>query len=181
LVQRGYEPATLWTIWDLVQPQVVSDGLQFFLEPADGKPRTKHAFDIAGMLKSAAKHWANLDDDHLRKLKLIVKKLKPKRTGMTSTNIARVRPLKDPVIRHRFLNIAEIMIAKLPKTGKPRRRDALVVQSALAIQMFQMHLPRLGNLVNISLERNIVRSRTGIIHLVVEDTKNDVPIEKEFP
>jgi integrase len=167
----------------LVQPQAVSDGLGFFLDPSDGKSRAKHAFDIAGMLKAAAKHWVQLEEPELRKLKIITKKLKPKQKGMTPTNIARVRPLADPVIRRQFLNIAATMIAKLPKTGKPLRRDALLVQSALAIEMLQMFTPRLGNLVSIHLERNIVRSRNGVTHLVVDacDTKNDVAIEKEFP
>jgi integrase len=184
LVRRGYERASLRSIADLVQPQAVNDGLQFYLDRPEGKKAVKHAFDIAGMLKSAAKHWVGADDAQLRKLQVICKKLKPARQArMTPTNLARVRPLSDPKVRREFLNVAETMIAKLPKIGKPLRRDALLVQSALAIQMLQMFTPRLSNLVNLHLERNIIRSRSGIIHLVVEaeETKNDVAIEKEFP
>lgn len=183
LVLRGYDPASLRAIKDLVPPQTVSDGLEFFLKPADGKPRAKHAFDVAGMLKSAARHWVGLEEPDLRKLKTITKKLKPKRKGITPTNIARVRPLADPVIRRQYLNIAGTIISKLPKKGKPLRRDALLVQGALAIEMLQMFAPRLSNLVSIHLERNIVRSRNGVTHFVVDagDTKNDAAIEKEFP
>jgi integrase len=184
LVRRGYDPSTLKSIADLVEPQAVNDGLRFYLDRPEGKQAVKQASHIAGMLKSAAKHWIRADEAHLRKLQVIRNKLKPKGgIKMTPTNIARVRPLADPVIRRQYLNVAATMVAKLPKTGKPLRRDALLVQSALAIEMLQMFTPRLSNLVNIRLERNIVRSRNGVIHFVVDagDTKNDVAIEKEFP
>jgi integrase len=135
------------------------------------------------MLKSAARHWARVDDSHLQKLKVICKKLKPKRSGMTQRNMARLRPLADPKIARDFLNVAETMVSKLPGTGKPRHRDALLVQSALAIQILQMHTLRLYNLVHLNLERHVIRSRNGVVHLAIDgdEVKNEFVLEKEFP
>lgn len=183
LIQRGRHPASLKMIADLVQPDAVNDGMLFYIDRPKGKEARKHAFDIAGMLKSAARHWVKVDDTHLRKLRVICKKLKPKRAGMTQKNMARLRPLADPKIARDFLNVAETIVSKLPRTGKPRRGDALLAQSALAIQILQMHTLRLYNLVHLNLERHIVRSRNGVVHLAIDgdEVKNEFVLEKEFP
>jgi integrase len=183
-VRRGRDPASLKTIADLVQPDAVNEGMLFYIDRPTGKEARKHAFDIAGMLKSAARHWVKVDETHLRTLKAICKKLKPKRSGgMSQKNMARLRPLGDPQIARDFLNVAETIVSKLPRTRKPMRRDALLVQSALAIQILQMHSLRLYNLVHLNLDRHIIRSRNGIVHLAIDsdEVKNEFVIEKEFP
>jgi integrase len=113
----------------------------------------------------------------------IIRRLAPGRSGLTESNRTRLRPFDDRG------NIAALL--KLPEElmRQARRhpnleRGAVRAQMAVAIEILLMAPIRMGNLVNLDIERNLVQSgQGGALHLVVsaEEVKNEVSVDHPLP
>jgi integrase len=178
VVHQGCDPASLRTMRDLVAIDVVKDGLRFFI--ARGLKRHQH--DIACVLRAAARHWVKVDDPHLDEIKKLCRRLSPGKPGMTDKNRARLRPFDDPANVAALLTLPARIIRGLPSQNLTYRQ-AIEVQTALAIELLLMVPMRIRNLVAIHIDRQIHRSRTGMVHLAIggEEIKNGVNIEAELP
>ncbi len=189
LVHRGRDPQTLRSLADVVAVATVKDGLRFFLDRCGGKP-SKSMLDIACVVKAMARHWAKVDDRHLGELKSICGSLKQRLknhmpgTGPTRKSMERLRQFLDPRNVAAVVTLPQRIVAGLPKTGKPTRRQALEVQTALAIELLLMLPLRIKNLAELDLEAHITRSRPGgvvAVSFADEEVKNEFTIEAELP
>ena len=189
LVYRGHDPQALRTLADVVALKLVRDGLRFFLnrrkkQPSEKDKPTAQVIRIARRLSYVAQHWARVDAEHLAELKAICRRLEPKHhQGMTAKNRGRLRQLDDPAALRRLLRLPQTLQAIVLRNKTPGLAEALLLQTALAIEILIMLQIRRHNLAGLHLERHLVRGRGGLVHLVIpeEEVKNRVVIEGILP
>jgi integrase len=182
LVHRGRDPNSMRSLADVVAVDIVSDGLRFFLERAGGK-KTLQAHDIACVIRTVAKYWVKVPAADLEQLKKLCKRINPGRGGMTERNRARIRQFDDPQNVRALVMLPERILAEMPRSGTPTHRQALEVQTAVAIELLLMVPMRLGNLASLDVEKHLIRSRGGIVNLAIpgREVKNGVDIEAVLP
>jgi integrase len=182
LVRMGRDPVTLTSLGDLVEIDNFKEGLRFFLAREGGAPTTAIA-DLASVLKAVARHHVRVEPAHLDRMGGVIRRLAPGRSGLTETNRARLRPFDD---RH---NIGALLTLPEELMRQARRhrnvqRGAVRAQMAVAIELLLMAPIRMGNLVDLDIERNLVRPGQGkALHIVIdaEHVKNREPLEFPLP
>jgi integrase len=184
-VLRGCPPASLFGLRELVALDVVRAGMRFFLERSGGHA-TSHTRDLATVLKAIARHVVRVDQEHLRELSKICKRCDPQSKGLTTKNRAILRQFDDPQNVAKLSNLPGELVRQAKRTAAAAVRDALRVQSALAIELLLMAPMRISNLAGLSLERHVSRSRLGngdVVHIFVEpdEVKNREYLEFPLP
>jgi integrase len=185
LVHRGRAPAGLQSLADVVVVDTVKEGLRFFLDRAGGRP-TKQSYNVARMLTAMARHWVKADAAHLEQLRGICRRLEPDKSGLSDKNRQRLRQFDDPQNVGALLTLPPRIHTRQSRRSTHTVRDALDVQSALAVELLLMVPMRIGNLASLNLDQNILRTRSrgkGVVHLFVpaEEVKNGMAIEAELP
>lgn len=184
LVHRGRYHEGLRSLADVVAVEVVKDGLRFFIDRANGKG-SKQAYHIARMLLALARHWVNVDENDLKLLQAICRRLDPGKPGLTDKNRNRLRQFDDPLHVRALVTLPQLILARQHRRPTHSARDALEIQNALGVELLLMIPMRIGNLASLDLERNIFRTRArgkGTVHLCVpaEDVKNGMAVEAEL-
>jgi len=184
LVQRGRELATIRGLADLVALDACKNGLRFFLDRRGGVS-SRGIEEIASTLKAVAKHWLNVDSVTLDSMGNIVRRLSIKHRGMTAKNRDRLRPLGDPEIRHAFVNLP-LRLMRMAESGKlGPKRATLLAQTAVALEILLMAPMRMRNLINLDLDRHLVRPARarGALHIVIpgEEVKNGSELDYPLP
>jgi len=184
-VAAGTSPDSLASLTDLVTVDTMRAALTYLWERAGRKP-TAQLRDLAALLKAVARHWVRADAEHLEKLGAMARKVTPRNAGMTQTNRDRLRPFDDPKHVGALLALPQRVVREVQRSDKGLQRDALLAQTALAVEILLMAPIRIANLANLSLDRHIVRSGSGkdaVVHLVLEpeEVKNDEPLEYPLP
>jgi integrase len=178
----GRDPTMLTSLADLVEMETFKTGLRFFLDREGGASSTAIA-DLASVLKAVARHHVRATPDHLDRIGGIIRRLAPGRVGLTETNRTRLRPFDD------YGNICALLrlpaeLIRLAYRHRNPRRGAVLAQLAVAIEILLMAPIRMSNLVNIDIERNLVRPGRGrALHIVMatEEVKNGEPLEYPLP
>lgn len=185
LVHRGRGAGELRGLADLVQVEALKQGLRFFLDRRGGRSSTAIA-DLAATLKAVARHWVRVPPAHLDRIAALERRLEVPSRGLTETNRARLRQFDDRDNALALLHLPARLLASADRAPpRQRRRAALLVQQALAIELLLMAPIRVGNLAALDLERHLVRPNRarGAVHLVVaaEQVKNREPLEFPLP
>jgi hypothetical protein len=128
----------------------VKDGLRFFI--ARGLKRHQHL--IACVLCAAARHWVKVEAPHLDEIKKLCRRLNPGQPAMTDQNRARLRPFDGPANVAALVTLLARIIQSLPSQNLTYRQ-ALEIQTALAIELLLMVPMRIRNLVAINIENHI--------------------------
>lgn len=183
LVRRGREPSSLKTLADLVTLEAFKDGLLFFLERNGGKPSTTIE-NLAVFLKSVAKYGVRTDAGTLGKMGAIIRnRLSVPRRGLTAKNRERLRQLDDPANASALLCLPERLMKEARSNKLPARRAALMVQTAVAIEILLMAPMRIENLAELDLDRHLVRPgrSTDLLHIVFVEDEVKNGEELHFP
>ena len=182
LVHRGHDPQRLRRLSDVVALPTVKDGLRFFLARGE-EGETDQPYRIARRVTTMARHWVKVDASHLAALQKLCKQLDPGEDGMTEKNRARLRQFDDPENVRKLLGLPAQLEREVERCKVPSRAEALLVQTALAVEILLMVPLRRANLVNLNLERHFTRSRGGTVHLVIpaHEVKNETAIEAVLP
>ncbi len=186
LVHSGHDPQGLRLLSDAVAVPVVKDGLRFFLERAKRRstePSNAQAHRIAFRVRCLAQHWVKVDAAHLLALRRLCKNLDPGHAGMTEKNRSRLRQFDDPDNVQKLVRLPEKLVQAVVHSKAPSRAEALLLQSALAVEVLLMLPIRRANLAGLNLERHFARSRRGVVHLVIpgHEVKNGTGIEAILP
>jgi len=181
LVRKGRDPATLTCLKDLVEIDVFKAGLRFFLD-RQGATTTAIA-DLASSLKAVARHYVGVEQRHLDQMGGVIRRLAPGRRGLTEINRTRLRAFDD---RGNILSLLKLPDELMRQARRHRnlQRGAVRAQLAVAVEVLLMAPIRMYNLVNLDLERNLVRPGQGrAMHIVInaEDVKNREPLEYPLP
>lgn len=182
LVLRGHDAQGLHTLADVVAVAVVKDGLRFFLDRAtDGS--TKYVHRIAYRVRAVAQHWVKVDDAHLEELQKLCKDLDPGPSSMTPKNRGRLRQFDDEACVRTLINLPAELAAQVADCKQPTAAEALLLQTALAVELLLMVPMRRKNLGRLHLERHFSRTRNGVVHLVIpeHEVKNGTEIAAVLP
>jgi integrase len=185
LVLSGWSIGDVDAIAKLVDAEAARTILRFYLDRAGGRP-TSQVHGIAVLLKTLAKYWVKVSDQHLDRLRGLCAKVNPQIKGLTEKNRRRLRQFDDMRNVALLLHFPRRRIDEAIKADRGRQRDAVAVQIALAVELLILMPIRAENLANLHLERHIQRSRAGkagVVHVVIpgNEVKNGEDLEFELP
>jgi site-specific recombinase XerD len=182
LVHHGYDPHSLKMLSDLVPVDVLKHGLRVVLDRADGK-KTAYVHEVAYVLTAVAQYWVEVEPQHLQQLKELCKRLNPRRGGMTEKNRQRLRQFDDPENVGALLALPAKLLMEARRADEPTIETARKVQTAVALELLLMIPMRLKNLAEIEIDRHIVRSHRGPVHLTIPgyEVKNGTDLEAALP
>jgi hypothetical protein len=153
LVHCGHDPQPLTGLADLVPIAVVKKALRFFLDRTPGK--TGQAARMAYIIRTIAKYWTKVEPDHLEALSKLWRKLDEKPEGLTQKNRERLRQFDDPAGVEKLVSLPQTLIDAAKKARTPRKA-ALLIQSAVAIEILSMAPVRIKNLAGIEIGRHLL-------------------------
>lgn len=183
-ILSGISPHELRSLADLISPDRLRRGLQFFMDRNNGLPSVQ-AYEVAYLSYSIARHWAKLPDDQIASIRRWTYKLRRQNTGMTEKNRERLRQFTNADVIRRVLTLPEHLLARAQKSPIGVH-TALMVQKAVAIAILSSAPIRVGNLG--ILDREVHFRRAFSVddrrhHLVIpaKDVKNNIDLEFPMP
>jgi integrase len=181
LVLQGVPLSQITSLAVLVRYENYEKICRFFYSRRGGQT-TSQVAGIATCLKDLARHWVKVEETELNRIKKLASRLAMPRRGMTAKNRQRLRPLDDPEIVTKFLDIPYRIWREMPKTRGSARNKAVLAQVGVAILILQTAPIRIKNLAEIDLNKNLI-SRGDKIYLVFDGSqvKNNQPIDFELP
>lgn len=185
LVLSDHDIAAITSVSVITKIENVKTALRFHLERAGGQT-TAQIFDLAVLIKTLAKHWVRVDEEHLDAIKDLCSRVKPSGEGLTDKNRRRLRQFDDQKNVRLLLDFPYQETERALKADQGRRLDAVRVQIALAVGILTMMPVRAANLVGLHLDRHIQRTRegkNGVVHIVIpgHEVKNGEDLEFELP
>ena len=185
LVHSGYGIDTITSVRMVIEIEAAKTALRYHLERAGGQT-TAQVQDLAVLIKTLAKHWVKVDEEHLNALKDLYAKVRPGTEGLTPKNRDRLRQFNDTNNIRLLLNFPMLEVEASIKADQGRRLDAVRVQVALAVAILLMMPVRAANLVGLHLDRHLQRTRAGkkgVVHIVIpgHEVKNGEELEFELP
>ena len=156
LVHSGIDPATLISLRHALALDNVKKGLRFFLDRAPDRS-TKQAHDIAGLLLSIGRHWLKVDASDVETLRKLVARLKPQTQGLAPKNREQLRQFDGQAGVDKILGLRERLLAIARRTKHPTVKEALLVQTAVAVEILLMVPIRRTNLARLEIDRHLIR------------------------
>jgi integrase len=190
-VKRGIPIGDLKGLADLVKPERLREGLRFWIPPVTNgpvdpdRPVTKQVEAMALLARSIARHVVKLPKENLDELDRLYRRLRRKREGMTSKNRERLGRLEDDAIIRSLLNLPAVL-ARRADGAPANRHAALVMQTAVAIELLLVTTIRLGNLCHLTYGDNFRSAQfqgKRELHLIIpaREVKNRVDLECPLP
>lgn len=181
-VHQGGKLENMVDLKSVVTPSQAKLALRFFWDRA-GQQRKQHPYLITSMVLAIARHWAKLPAADIIALRAISDRMRPEVTGLTPGNGNLLRQLEDPVLRLKLLELPGTLLAYANKTAQPGSRQALLVETALAIELLLAVPIRIGNLHQLRLGVHLVRGPGGQMQLIIpgEQVKNGVAVVSQLP
>jgi hypothetical protein len=186
LVLRGRDASTITSLRDLVEIETFKDGLRYFIERNGGKATTGIC-NLARGLKAIARHHLHLDAGHVDSMgaviRHLVRRLDGGGRGLTEKNRTRLRPLSDGNNAIALLQLPGKLMGVAAR-NQNIRSGAIQAQLAVALEILLMTAIRIGNLVALDIERNIICPGRGkAMHIVIqsEEVKNRELLEFPLP
>ena len=184
LVHRGRDPTSLLSLAVCLTLENFTEGLRFFYARFGGKPSaTSH--NLSANLKSVARHWVGADDETLRRMADITRKLSVERSGLTQKNRERLLPFNDPVMCRKLL-VLPLELQREIKRGKlPEYRHRVLGQMAVAIEILLFVPIRIKNLAALEIDRHLVKAGKKLLLTIpsaeVKNRANDLDFELPEP
>lgn len=180
-VHRGGDPNELRSLADVVQLDVVREGLRFHLDRAGGKP-TVGIDGIAIAACTVARQWVGIPQKELEALKRIRRSLGRKPHEMAPATRALLRSFDDPQRLAALLNAPRKIFAGVSGRNQLTRSQAVTISVALAVQILLDAPIRVHNLASIDLDRHVLRIGSGRnarvhLHFAAEEVKNTCDLE----
>jgi integrase len=157
-VEQGIPIERLNSLTSMVQPDLVEKVLNAYWEQNGEEPST-FTIDMGWKILSVARETKSLSETDLARLDDIRAALEEhRRKGLTDKNLIVVRQVLTEGIWDEVVKLPESMMAKarLLRHQAPVKA-AVTAQLAIAIAIFTYAPIRLGNLIHIGLEKNLIR------------------------
>ena len=178
LFHAGYDVSKLTSLADLIAPDAVDAGLSWFL---DVRKAERQAHGISVILVILAKHWVKLSGEPLKDLQEVCKSLNKTPRGMTAKNRQRMHQFDDAEVLDALIKLPRTLRKVAEKTKTDCKR-ALLIQTAVAIEILLMAPIRLTNLSHLEVGRHIIRMRKGVVRLSIpeDEIKNEQAYDVVF-
>ena len=168
----------------LVEPEVFR-ALLGHLWRADGRKLTAFTHGVAVTLIAIASEWAKAPADSIATLKGLRSKLGTLPIGLTEKNKALLRKFDDPVLLAALLQLPDKLWLSARRGLTTSRWPFIDLQSALAIDLLLHFGLRMQNLSSLQFDAHLHwpqgRRKPALLTFMGDETKNDVPIEREIP
>jgi len=181
-VRGGYAIENMTSLAALISEPCLQASVQHYTNRPD-RPSDEYIFNLLRTLTAMARGWLNADPDQLGRLRRLKRYLRPRTFGLTPKNRECLRQFESPdnLKRLRDLPLRLVEPKRLAKLNP--ERQAIMVCTALAIEILIIAPMRIGNLVSLRLDHHIHRpsARRQHVHIVLNEgeVKNRVPLE--FP
>lgn len=140
-----------------------------------------HIVNVLWMLKAIAHHETKAEAPVLAAMKKIIKHQPATPPGLTDKNLHRLKPFNDPAVVEKFRRIPELLMQEAHRLTSPAK-TARCVQMALAVDLLQVTLMRVGNLAGLDLEENFIPGGAGLwIWIPKEKAKGKRSLEFPLP
>lgn len=143
-ILSGVDRGDLQSLADLVEPDRLKLGLQFFIDRNDGIPN-KQVADMTLLAQTIARHWCHLGEAEMAVIGGWSKKFHVRQEGMTEKNREALRQFADDKVIKALLTLPDKLIDKAMRCPV-NSRSALTVQTAVALGLLTTAPLRLGNL-----------------------------------
>lgn len=139
---------------------------------------------IVTTLKTIAKYHVKLPEERLARFRHLRTKLPSQRGGMTEKNRKRLRQFDNPAHVDSLITLPQRLMRQAG-AGHPTAKQALLAQSAVAIEILLMAPLRIKNIVELQLGVHLDLGRRPADPIVISvqehETKNGVPLEFRLP
>jgi site-specific recombinase XerD len=183
LVRSGFDIDQLQSLAQLVEIQNFERAMIWYHDHLGGlRPSLE---ELAHGMVAMAQDHIKVPDTQLDELRAIRDELRCRRRGMTDKNRDRLRQFKDPLVLRHFLGLGDQLI-ELAGKAKSEKKAAILMQKALMHEMLLWAPMRIENLVNLHLDRHIVRNdggHKGAFRIVIpaDEVKNGIQLEYILP
>ena len=174
-VQCGVPASSLKSLSNLVDETTAMKILKH-LWISNGRKPNGHAANLARVLISIAKKYVGASTVVIEKLAPAHKKMRPKKSGMTERNRAKLRPLTSECNLKRLLKLPQQVLASLD-IEHPTVAGANKLQSVLGVAILQCAPMREKNLANLH-DHHLDRISADECYVVIpsHEVKNDRPL-----
>jgi integrase len=184
IVKSGVPINNVTSLAILVEIENFKQGLQFMLDRQDGEVKEAN-FTLASGIKAIAKHHIKVPEDHMNKLQRICSRLDQTADRYRKKNKERLAQFDDRRNLALLLALPARLARLSEKPGPKPRSPALLLQSAVAIEILILCPMRIGNLATLDTERHLRwikerRSLRLIIDIPANEVKNDKPLRYEL-
>ena len=184
-VREGIPIGRLTSLGALAHPDIVGPVIDAYWK-ADGEEPSTYTIDLGWKMLSIARKSGRLDDVELERLDEIRGSLEIyRRGGLTEKNRILIRQVLSGNVWSEVVNLPAALMAKarLLRETAPIKA-AILAQLAVAIAILTFAPVRLGNLVRIRLEQNLIKpggpNTTYMLVFPDYDVKNRVNLEFPF-
>ncbi len=155
-VAIGIPLDTLTSLSTLLDPDRVERVLDAYW--GDGEIPNTYTIELAGKLFSMARQTQALDDLGLERLDEMRAELEQyRRGGLTEKNLTVIRQVRTGSVWSRVVSLPHRLMADAADMPHAPVRAAVKAQLAVALALLTVAPVRLGNLVRIRLEENLIR------------------------
>ncbi|WP_198376346.1 site-specific integrase [Neoroseomonas rubea] len=183
LIETGLKPEEIVDLAAVVTPARAGQALEVFWKRA-GNKATLHTFQLASLVLQIGRHWAKLPDRDVDSLRNMVIQLRPKHAGMSKRTQRRVlAAAENPAHLQALIDLPATLAAAARRAGAPSRRLALLVQTAVLVEIL-LHAPiRLKNLGELRIGLHLQQTPAGdwALNLAADATKNGTAFSTTFP
>jgi integrase len=155
-VRAGVPLEKLQTLRDVVDLDSVDKGLTAYEQHFRGEKR-RHLGQVMRVVCLVARHWVGVPPEHDSELWAWTRIVSGPRYGLTEKNKKTLLDLRDPNRLRLLLGLCPIVFREVLTKPRFRRRDAVLAQTAFAINLLLNAPARIGNIAEIDLDTNIRR------------------------
>jgi integrase len=181
LVHSGVPASSLDRLEVLVTPELAKRGLEHLLARRGGQTYPALA-SLAQFLPALARRLG-LPAETVDQLKRYKQRLRFERHGLAERHRATLQRFDDPAAVQALVTLAQRIRREVERDGRKRRREAKLMQTAVAIEILLMAPVRISNLASIEVSRHLVTVQTEprLIHLRFPGSEVKNGIDLEFP
>jgi integrase len=159
-VRGGVPLEKLQSLRDVVDLDHVDRGLAAYEQHFRGEKR-RHLGQVMRLVCLVARHWVNVPPEHDSQLWAWTRDVSGPRYGLTEKNKKTLLDLRDPHRMAMLLGLCPTVFREVLAKPRPRRRDAVLAQTAFAVALLLNAPARIGNIAEIDLDTNIRRVGAG--------------------
>lgn len=178
----GQDIATITTLAKLCDYDRVDQGIAVL----EGRTRVKdtgsQAYNVAATLCALA-HHTGMDDAVVNVLRALRKDVRPIYDGMVEARRRELEPFRSPALQKRLYELPYRLATEAYRTGG--HRGALLMQSAVAIELLLVSAMRIRNIATLHLDKHFTDVGTGkdrrlTIFVRPDQVKNSVSRQKRL-
>jgi len=184
IVLSGVDILSVQSLADLVELDNFQRGISYMLDRQDGAVKEAN-FTLASAIKAIARYHVKLPEAHLDELRRLCAKMDRAADRYRKNNKDRLDQFDDDRNLALLLGLPARLAQLAQKPGPKPRSAALLLQSAVAIEILLFCPMRVGNLAHLDIERHLRwigdnQTLRLIIDIPAPEVKNDKPLRYEL-